>query len=65
MKTRNDLLEHQKRLYDKIDSFYINNQAIQRKDFVKVLGILINKYRFHTLREKGKPSAVSKEKSKK
>lgn len=65
MKTYKDLLEHQKNLFNKIEEFFLSNKTIQRKDFIKVLAILINKFKYHTLKEKGKPSTVSKEKLKK
>ena len=45
MKQYKDLNEAQKNLFNKIEDFFVSNKSIQRKDFIKVLGILINKYK--------------------
>jgi len=48
MKTYKDLNEAQKNLFNKIEGFFLSDKAIQQKDFICVLGVLINKFKFHT-----------------
>ncbi|MBW2981941.1 hypothetical protein KY343_03620 [Candidatus Woesearchaeota archaeon] len=45
MKQYKDLNEAQKNLFNKIEGFVMSNKSIKIKDFLKVLGILINKYK--------------------
>ena len=46
MKTFKDLTPQQKMLFVRIEDIFIDNEYIKHKDFVTVLGILINKYKF-------------------
>ena len=45
MKTYDKLTIQEKVIYDNIDKIFINHISIKRSEFVKVLGILINKYK--------------------
>ena len=41
-----DLNEGEKKLFVTIDSLYMNNNGIERKSFIKVLALLINKFKY-------------------
>jgi len=41
----NDLDEHEKALFDRIDNLYITYVSVKRDEYVKVLAMLINKYK--------------------
>lgn len=46
MKTYSNLTENQKMLFDKLNALFMNHTSITQKDFVMVLAILINRYKF-------------------
>lgn len=46
MKTYQDLEPNEKELFNIIEKIFINHASIEQKSFVRVLAILLNKYKF-------------------
>lgn len=40
-----DLTENQKRIFEQLEKFFVTHASVTVKDFVTVLGVLINKYK--------------------